>query len=97
MVVFLSILVTFTSEFLFLRQWRIHIVTSIIRAPSVYLFMWSTQSKAKLCAFKHVFASKTVRYFALQVLDSQHEGCKLPMKAYRRHAVFDTRGFALCY
>lgn len=35
MVVFLCVLATFTSEFVFSRQWHIHMMTSAIRAPSL--------------------------------------------------------------
>lgn len=89
MVMFLCVLVTFTSEFLFLRQWHIHIMTNVIKVPSLQTVhvVVKEQSKVAFCAFKHAVATKTARYFALWVLDLQHEGCQLLMEVYQRHAV----------
>lgn len=79
MVVFLCDLATFTSEFVFLRQWHIHMMTNTIRAPSL-------QNVHELNKGISCVLVKTVRYFALQVLDSQHGNGQLLVKAYRRHA-----------
>lgn len=88
MVVFLCVLVTFTSEFVFLRQWHIHMMTNAIRAPSLQtVHVLIKGLSCVFCAFKHAAATKTVRYFALQVLDSQHGNGQLPVKSYRRHAI----------
>jgi len=38
------------------------------------------------CASRHATATRTVRYFALQVLDSQYGNGQLLVKAYRRDA-----------